>query len=142
MRRLKLRNDDGSLSRAARGEGRICPRCKTFAPLGPDGENRCTICGLSVRRVSGTPVLAVAEAPAHKPGKLVLPPRAPRMIPSATLGRSREKPQVQEPSSLLVEALKMPSTIVEVLLAGPLVEEEAPLEDEEESSSKKRKRWK
>lgn len=146
MRRMKRHNDDGALSRAARGEGKICPRCRTFAPLGADGENRCTICGLSVRKPSGTPTFSKPAAPAYKSGKPVPPPRAPRMIPSSTLGKTRAQPQVQDQG-----VPKMPAAVVEALSVSPVqvqeeetqVEDETPPEAEEEgkTSSKRSKKW-
>lgn len=150
MRRMKRHNDDGALSRAARGEGKICPRCRTFAPLGADGENRCTICGLSVRKTSGTPTFSKPAAPAYKSGKPVPPPRAPRMIPSSTLGKTRAQPQVQD-QDVPKEAPKMPAAVVEALSVSPVqvqeeepqVEDETPPEAEEEgkASSKRSKKW-
>lgn len=40
----------GVLERAATGEGIMCPKCKTFAVKGRDGDFRCPNCGQTLHK--------------------------------------------------------------------------------------------
>jgi rubrerythrin len=46
----KSRRIPGALERAARGEGIICPKCRTLAVLGRGGVCRCPSCGQEIRK--------------------------------------------------------------------------------------------
>lgn len=73
----------GVLSRAARGEGIICPHCKTFAPVMPGGKARCPQCGGDIE------IEELVVAPGAGRSKVV--PKAPTRIPSSHLGKDRSQ---------------------------------------------------
>lgn len=79
-RRLRSR---GVLSRAARGEGIICPHCKTFAPIMPGGDARCPQCGGDIK------IEELVPSNAERRSKVV--PKAPVRVPSKHLGTDRSK---------------------------------------------------
>ena len=88
-----MRRNQGVLSRAARGEGVICPKCKTYAPLLPGGNCVCTSCGCVIAKV------AVGAVEAAAPKKKVA--RGKTTVPSQNLGTNR---------SALLEAANEPAT--------------------------------
>ena len=59
----KSRRIPGSLERAARNEGIICPVCKSFAPLGRGEVFRCPSCGSELRKE----ILGKVPTPKSKP---------------------------------------------------------------------------
>lgn len=73
----------GVLSRAARGEGIICPHCKTFAPMMPGGKARCPSCGGDIE------IEALEPSPGAGRSKVV--PKAPTRTPSGHLGTERSQ---------------------------------------------------
>lgn len=116
-RRLsRMKRNQGVLVRAARGEGVICPRCKTYAPLSPGAVYVCTSCGCKIGRVE------VGERPAQSSKT---PVRGKTTCPSGNLGIRRsiqEVPKVPEALNEVVSEEKEAQVI-------PLETENKPAEE-------------
>lgn len=136
MARKPVGVSNGVLSRAARGEGAICPRCRTFAPMGVGGIPVCTSCGGQVKREITKNVPRVHQN---------APVRVSSPVPSRTLGKTRapteavpvvatvaEAPAVRVPEEPAVEKLEP--------VASEATSEVEPLDSEHQFESKRRRR--
>lgn len=127
--RNRSTQSQGVLSRAGRGDGVICPRCKTFAPLRPVGYV-CTSCGgivvkAEIKAAEGLSRFDPTE-PAFPGGHLgrkrsvSTPPSPPAVVNPVPV--PVDIPVAQSPVGVLPEPLGLPQVPVDTDLV-PMMSE-------------------